>query len=97
MIAPDIGQCPAKNRVMSNKNYLQRTQFSGMKLEKDIISYRRLKTQKHSVSIGFSCFGFYFHEHFNRQFTYAVFLYIQNRKMCLSKKVLLDADEHVLT
>ena len=54
---------------------------------KKIISYWRLKTQKHSVRIGFSCSGFSFYEHFNRQFNYAVF-YIQNWKMCLSKMIL---------
>ena len=43
-------------------------------------SYRRLKNYKHSVSIGLSCSGFPFYEHFNRQFTYAVF-YVQNRNV----------------
>ena len=50
------------------------------------ISDQRLKTQKHSVSAGVFCSGFPFYEHFNRQFSEA-FLYIQNRKMCLSKKI----------
>ena len=39
------------------------------------VSYQRLKTKKHSVSIGLCCSGFSFHGHLNRQFTYAVFLY----------------------
>ena len=38
------------------------------------MDYQRLKTWKHSVRIGLSYFGFSFYEHFNRQFTYAVFL-----------------------
>ena len=50
------------------------------------ISDQRLKTQKHSVSAGVFCSGFPFYEHFNRQFSEAS-LYIQNRKMCLSKKI----------
>ena len=55
---------------------------------KKTISYRRVKTQKHLVSIGLPCSAFPFYEHFNRQFTYAGIFYIQNRKMCLSKKIL---------
>ena len=39
------------------------------------VSYQRLKTKKHSVSMGLCCSGFSFHGHLNRQFTYAVFLY----------------------
>ena len=46
------------------------------------LGYRR-----HSVSIGLSCSNFSFYDYFARQFAYAVF-YIQNRKMCLSKKIL---------
>ena len=44
-------------------------------VKKYFLSYGRLKTQNHSMSKGFSSSGFSFHEHFNRQFTYAVFLY----------------------
>ena len=39
------------------------------------VSYQRLKTKKHSVSMGLCRSGFSFHGHLNRQFTYAVFLY----------------------
>ena len=53
----------------------QGTQLSGEKLKKFFISYRRLKTQKHSVSISLFCSGFSFYEHFNKLFTEAVFLY----------------------
>ena len=49
-----------------------------------IISYRRLKTQKHLVSIGLPYSSFSFYEPFNRQFTDAVF-YMQNVK-CVSVK-----------
>ena len=38
-------------------------------------SYQRLKTQKHSFSMGLCSCGFSFHGHLNRQCTYAVFLY----------------------
>ena len=51
----------------------QRRQLSGVKLKKTV-SYRSLKTQKGSVSIGLSYSFFSFHEHFNWRFTYAVFL-----------------------
>ena len=34
-----------------------------------------LKTQKHSVRIALSYSGFFFYKHFNRQLTYAVFLF----------------------
>ena len=34
-------------------------------VEKEIVSYYRLKTQKHSVSIGLYCFGILY-EHSNR-------------------------------
>ena len=44
------------------------------------LSYPRLKTQKHAVSVDLSNSSFSFHEHFNRQLTYAVF-YIQTGKM----------------
>ena len=56
------------------KAALQRTQLSGVKLNKSFISYQSLKTQKHSVSIGFFYSGFY--EQFNRKFTYTVFILI---------------------
>ena len=49
--------------------------------------YRRLKTKQHLVSVKFSSPGFSFDLYFISQITYAVF-YIQNRKMCLSKKIL---------
>ena len=47
----------------------------GVKLKKFFINYWRLTTQKHSVSIGFFCFGFSFYELFNRQFTEAFFIF----------------------
>ena len=81
-----IGQCPAKNWVMFDESYFTTNTVVRVKLI-FFITYRRLKTQKHSVSIGLSGSGFSFYEHFNRQLTYAVFLY-SNRKMCLSKKIL---------
>ena len=41
---------------------------------KKTISYRRLEPQKYLVNIGLPCSGFPFYGHFNRQFTYAVFV-----------------------
>ena len=62
-----------KNRVISDeicfsKNTVVRRYF------KKNISYRRIKTQKHSVSIELPYSGS-FYEHFYIQLTYAVFLY----------------------
>ena len=57
------------------KAVLKQTQMPDIKLTKTI-SYLRLKTQKHLVSICLSCTGFSFYEHFNRQSTYTVFFYI---------------------
>ena len=63
-ISKDFGQCTAKNRVMSDEASSKRTQLSGAKLKAIFICFRRVKTQKHSVSVGLYCFVFY--EHFNR-------------------------------
>ena len=49
------------------------------------ISSRRLVTHDLSVSIGLSCSGFSFHDHFNRQ---SNFFNIENCKMRLSENVL---------
>ena len=49
---------------------------------KKTISYRRLEPQKYLVSIGLPCSGFPFYGHFNRQFTYAVFV-IFNTVWCI--------------
>ena len=73
--APDTGKCPVKTELCPVAAALQRTQLSGVKLRKNIISYRRLKTQKYSVSRGFSFSGFYFYEHFNRQKDFIPMLY----------------------
>ena len=55
-----------KIKLCPTKAASQWAQLSGVKLKKPFICYRRLKTQKYLVSIGLSCSGFYFHEHFNR-------------------------------
>ena len=49
--------------------------MAAVRLKKFFNSYGRLKTQKHSVSIGLLCSGFPFYEYFNRQSTEADFLY----------------------
>ena len=87
MLALDIRQYPEKIELCPTKAASERTQLLGLKLKKSFASYQRLKTDKHSVSIDLPCSGFSFYERFNRQFTCAVF-YIQNRKMCFTKKIL---------
>ena len=82
ILALDIGECPAKNRGMSDKFFSQRKQLFGVYF---FIRYHCLKTQNHSISMGLSCSAFSFYQDFNRQITYAVF-YIQNRKTRLSKR-----------
>ena len=64
-----------KMELSLTKAASQRTQSSGMKLKKVFTNYRRLKTQKQSVSIGLSWSAFSFYKHVNRQITYAVFSY----------------------
>ena len=55
---PNIGQCPAKNRVLSNKGCFATDTFVGREAWIVFISYRSFKTLKHLVSIGHHCFGF---------------------------------------
>ena len=58
------GQCPPKNRVMSDESCFTKDAVVRRKVTK-IISYRRLKTQKYSVSIDRPCSGFYFKDIIN--------------------------------
>ena len=71
---------PAKNQAVSDESCFTTDTTVWRELKKSFASYQRLKNQKHSVNISLSCCSFHFYEHFNKQFTYAVF-YIQNRKM----------------
>ena len=75
ILAPDIGQCPEKNRIISDKSCFTTDTVVCREVKKCFTSYRGLETHNHLVSIGFSCSCFSFYEHFNRQFTYAVFLH----------------------
>ena len=59
ILAPDIGQCQAKTQVLSDKAASKRAQLYKREIKNLFISYRRLKTHKHSVSIGISCSGFF--------------------------------------
>ena len=68
----NIGQYPAKNWVMSNECYLTTDKVFQLEAEISFISYRRRKTQTHSVSIGLSCSDFSCYAHFNTKFTDAV-------------------------
>ena len=73
ILTTDIGQFPAKKSSYIRWKLLHIWHLSGMKLRK-IISYRRLKTQKHSLRIDLSCSSFSFYEHFNKKLTFVVFL-----------------------
>ena len=53
-----------------------------------------LKIQKHFVSIDFSCSGFSFHEHFNRQFTYGVFFIFKTPGCALVKRFYSNTLSH---
>ena len=76
ILAPDIGQCPGKNLIMSNESWF--TMKTAVRREvKRKLSYRGLKTYKHSVSIALSCSGFSFYEHFNTQLYLLSFLYLK--------------------
>ena len=58
-----------------------------MKLKKFFISYRRLKTQKHLVSIGYFCCGLIFMNIFLDK-SLKQFFDIENYNMYLSKNIL---------
>ena len=85
IVTPDIGQCPTKIELCPTKAASQRIQFSGLKLKK-IVSYRCLKTNKHSVSVSLSSSDFSWNILIDNLLTQ--FIYIQNRKICSSKKIL---------
>ena len=87
ILASDTGQYPAKNRVMSDESCFTTETVVRREVEKKKISFQCLKTQKHSVSIGL-CTVFSFNEHFHKQLINAVFLCVQNRKICFSKNIL---------
>ena len=70
-----------KIKLFFTKAASERTQLSGVQLKRFFVSYWRLKTHKHSVSIiSLCCSGFSFYED-------ADFFSIQNHKMYLSKKI----------
>ena len=73
----DLNTSTAHRKISGKKSsYVQlKLLHNGHNCPRFHISYRRLKTQKHSVSIGLPCCGISFYEHFNRQFNYAGFLY----------------------
>ena len=72
ILAADIRQCPAKNRVISDKRCF--TMDTVVQREVNfVLRYPRLKTLKHSVSMDLSCPSFSFNEHFNGQFAYIHF------------------------
>ena len=58
---------------MSDDSFFTTDTVVQPEVKKKSISYQRLKTQKHSVSINLFFGGFPFYEDFNRQFTYVVF------------------------
>ena len=91
ILAPDIGQNPMKNRDISDERCFTLGTVVRCEL---FVSCRRLKTQKHSA---FHALVFLFMNILIDSLLGMQFLYIQNRKMCLRKKVLFDVDGHLLT
>ena len=79
---------------MSDKSCCTKDTNVQREVKRKFLSYRRLKTHKYSVSIGFPALIFSFKnisiDNFLMQF-----LLIENCEICLSNKVLLDADGHV--
>ena len=66
ILAPDIRQCLANNRVVSDKMCF--TVDTAVWCFIYIYIYTDILKFKHSVSTGLSCSGFSFYEYFNRQF-----------------------------
>ena len=63
-----------KKGVISDKRRFTTDAVVWREVKFCLISYRPLKTQKHSVNIDFFYYGFSFCKRFNRQFTYTVFI-----------------------
>ena len=59
ILGPDIEQCPTENRVMFDESCFTTDTIVQREI-KEFISYRRLKTQKHSVRKGLSRSWFFF-------------------------------------
>ena len=74
-----------KNRVMSNKSCITMDAVVWLEVKK-IISYRCLETNKHWVSVSLSCSDFSWNILINN--LVAQFFYSQNRRICLSRKIL---------
>ena len=74
ILAPDIAQFPQKNQIISKKKFFL-----------ILLSYLTLKFQKYSVSIVFLALVF-LSVNILIDILLMQFLYIQNSKMCLSKK-----------
>ena len=57
-----------ENQHRTLDNFRQKIELCSTKAASKVtfLSYRRLKTPKHSIDIGISYSGFSFHEHFNR-------------------------------
>ena len=87
ILAADMRQSPAKNRLVSDKDCFATDTVVRRELKKKLfISYQRLKTQKHSISIGIYCFGFFMNILIDNLLLQ--FFYIPNRTLSLSKKIL---------
>ena len=77
-------QTMSGKKLCPTKATSQRAQLSGMKSKNIMISYRRLKTQKHLVSIDLPCSSFSFYELLIDNLLMQ-FFYMQNVK-CVSVK-----------
>ena len=75
ILAQDIGQCQAINRVISDENCFTTDTVVRREVKKKFITYLDLKTYKHLVRIGLSCSLFSFYENFKRQLTCTVLVY----------------------
>ena len=64
----------------------QGTKLSDNKLIFFVTSYQHFKTQAFGNHRPFLIW-FYFYYYFNRQFSFAIPFYVQNRKICLSKNI----------
>ena len=75
-----------KNRVMSYLGWFRTETVVQGEIKCFLLSCRRLKTQKHSVSIGVCCLGFFMIILIDNLLVQ--FFHIPNCMMCLSKKIL---------
>ena len=82
MLAPNIGQCSAKNRVMTDEGWF--TADTVLRREKKVTDVSELR----SIRLGLYCSGFFMNILIDNLLM--EFFHIPNRTMCLSKKTPLN-------